>query len=43
MYSNKILALAYNYIYYISKETFLLAFKYAFSKAFIEDNICAGF
>jgi hypothetical protein len=29
-YSNSILALARNYIYYISKETFLLAFKAAY-------------
>jgi hypothetical protein len=31
-YSNSILALAHNYIYYISKETFLLAFKAAYCK-----------
>jgi hypothetical protein len=34
MYSNKILALARNCIYYINKETFLLAFKVAFKKIF---------
>ena len=31
IYSNKILALARNCIYYINKETFLLAFKAAFN------------
>jgi hypothetical protein len=34
MYSDEILALARNYIYYINKETFLLAFKVAFKKTF---------
>jgi hypothetical protein len=33
-YSNRILLLARSYIYYINKETFLLAFKLAFKKAF---------
>ena len=31
IYNNKILTLAYNYIYNISKKTFLLAFKATFS------------
>ena len=39
VYSNKILALAYNYINYIYKEVFLLVFKVAYNKVFIEDNI----
>jgi hypothetical protein len=30
-------------IYYINKETFLLAFKVAFKKTFILENICVGF
>ena len=33
----------YNYIIYITKEDFLLAFKVAYNKAFIENNICIGF
>jgi len=43
VYSNRILALARNHITYIAKEDFLLAFKAAYNKAFIENNICAGF
>jgi hypothetical protein len=43
LYSNAILALAHSYIYYINKETFLLAFKVAFKKTFTAENICAGF
>jgi hypothetical protein len=43
LYSNKILALARSRIYYVNKETFLLAFKATFSKAFTIENICAGF
>ena len=43
VYSNKILALARSYIYYINKETFLLAFKVTFSKVFTIENIYAGF
>ena len=43
MYSNRISALAHNYITHITKEDFLLAFKAAYNKAFIENNICAGF
>jgi hypothetical protein len=43
LYSNKILALARSCIYYINKETFLLAFKEIFKKIFIAENVCAGF
>ena len=42
-YSNSILALVYNYIYYISKETFLPTFKAAYEQTFTEDNTHAGF
>jgi hypothetical protein len=42
-YSNEILALARSCIYYINKETFLLAFKLAFKKIFIAGNIYVGF
>jgi hypothetical protein len=42
-YSNSILALARNYIYYISKETFLLAFKAAYKHTFTKENARAGF
>jgi hypothetical protein len=42
-YSNKILPLAHSRIYYINKETFLLAFKVAFKKTFTLENIRAGF
>ena len=42
MYSNRILALAYNHITHITKEDFLLAFKAAYNKAFIENNIYIG-
>jgi hypothetical protein len=42
-YSNRISLLARNRVYYISKETFLLAFKAAFKKTFTQENICAGF
>ncbi|KAF1924338.1 CENP-B protein, partial [Didymella exigua CBS 183.55] len=42
-YSNRILLLARSRIYYINKETFLLAFKVAFKKMFTLENICAGF
>jgi hypothetical protein len=42
-YSDEILALVRNYIYYINKETFLLAFKLAFKKIFILENIYVGF
>src|SRR5690348_4541547 len=43
LYSNKILALARSRIYYINKETFLLAFKAIFKKIFTAKNVCAGF
>ena len=39
MYGNEISALAHNYINYIYKEVFLLVFKVAYNKVFIEDNI----
>jgi hypothetical protein len=42
-YSNSISVLVRSYIYYINKETFLLAFKVAYKKAFIAENIYAGF
>ena len=42
-YSNGILTLARNYIIYIVKEDFLLAFKAVYNKAFIENNIYIGF
>jgi hypothetical protein len=42
-YGDRILLLARSYIYYINKETFLLAFKAAFKKAFTLENIYAGF
>jgi hypothetical protein len=38
-----ILALVYNYIIYITKRDFLPAFKAAYNKAFIENNIYIGF
>jgi hypothetical protein len=42
-YSNGISLLAYSRIYYINKETFLLAFKAAFKKTFTLENVRAGF
>ena len=42
-YGDGISALARNYIYYISKETFLLAFKAAYEQTFTKENACAGF
>ena len=42
-YSDTISALARSYIYYINKETFLLAFKAAFKQTFTLVNIYAGF
>jgi hypothetical protein len=42
-YSDRISLLAHNRVYYISKETFLLAFKAAFKKTFTQKNVCAGF
>ena len=41
--SDKVLALARSCIYYINKETFLLAFKAMFKKIFILEDIRAGF
>ena len=43
VYSDEISALARSRIYYINKETFLLAFKVTFSKVFTAENVCAGF
>ena len=43
MYSDEISALARSRIYYINKETFLLAFKVTFSKVFTAENVRAGF
>lgn len=37
-YSDGISALVCNYIYYISKETFLLAFKAAYEQIFTKEN-----
>ena len=42
-YSDAILGLARNRTYYISKETFLLAFKAAFKQSIIKKNIQASF
>jgi hypothetical protein len=42
-YGDRISLLARSHIYYINKETFLLAFKAAFKKAFTLENIRAGF
>jgi hypothetical protein len=42
-YGDAISALARSRIYYISKETFLLAFKLTFDKIFTLANIRAGF
>jgi hypothetical protein len=42
-YSDRILLLARNYVYYISKETFLLVFKVAFKKTFTQKNVCVEF
>lgn len=43
LYGDEVLALARSCIYYINKETFLPAFKAAFSKAFTAENVRAGF
>jgi hypothetical protein len=43
LYGDVISALACSRIYYINKETFLLAFKVAFKKTFTAENICIGF
>jgi hypothetical protein len=42
-YSDRISLLARSRIYYINKETFLLAFKAAFKKTFTLEDIRAGF
>jgi hypothetical protein len=42
-YSDGISLLARSRIYYINKETFLVAFKVAFKKTFTLENIRAGF
>jgi hypothetical protein len=42
-YSDRISLLTRSRIYYINKETFLLAFKAAFKKTFTAENIRAGF
>jgi hypothetical protein len=42
-YSNSILVLVRNYIYYNSKETFLLAFKAAYKYTFTKENTYAEF
>jgi hypothetical protein len=42
-YSTQLNQLIYRYINHINKETFLPAFKAAFKKSIIKDNICAGF
>jgi hypothetical protein len=42
-YSDGISLLARSRIYYIDKETFLLAFKAAFEKTFTPENIRVGF
>jgi hypothetical protein len=42
-YSDRISLLARSRIHHIDKETFLLAFKAAFKKTFILENIRAGF
>jgi len=42
-YSDRISLLARSRIYYINKETFLLAFKEAFEKTFIPENVRARF
>jgi len=43
MYSDAVSALARRRTSYIDKETFLLAFKIAFERAIIENNISVGF
>ena len=42
-YSDQISALARNRIHYVSKETFLLAFKLAFEQSLTVENIKVGF
>jgi hypothetical protein len=42
-YGDAILVLARSRVYYISKQTFLPAFKATFKKVFTQENVCAGF
>ena len=42
-YSNRLSLLARSRIYYISKETFLLAFRIAFKKKFTLENVYVEF
>jgi hypothetical protein len=42
-YGDRILLLARSCIYYINRETFLLAFKVAFKKTFTLENVYVGF
>jgi hypothetical protein len=42
-YSNRISLLAQSRIYYVNKETFLLAFKEAYKKMFTLENVYVGF
>jgi hypothetical protein len=42
-YSAEVNALIYIYIYYVNKQSFLLAFKVAFKYIFLESNIKASF
>ena len=42
-YGNEVGCLIRNRIHYIDKLSFLLAFKAAFERAFIKDNICSSF
>ncbi|KAF1930225.1 uncharacterized protein M421DRAFT_414429 [Didymella exigua CBS 183.55] len=42
-YGNRISLLARSRIYYINKETFLLAFKVAFKRMFTLENVRVGF
>jgi hypothetical protein len=42
-YGDEISTLARDRIHHINKQTFLLAFKVAFKKAFTRENACAGF
>ena len=43
LYGDEVSALARSRIHHINKETFLPAFKAAFSKAFTAENVRAGF
>jgi hypothetical protein len=42
-YGDRISLLARSHIYYINKETFVLAFKAAFKRLITKENICASF